>query len=103
MAGGADLRALAGLGVTTVQGGRFRNAPRRDGSLRRVPRLSRRWGAPGHPAVVCTHRVNWTSRVDPGNREFSLRCLDGLLAIVARDWPDATFLTSDQLGELMLA
>ena len=54
------------------------------------------------PAVVCTHRVNYTSRVDERHREFSLEALDGLLRRLAERYPDCEFMTSDDLGSLIL-
>lgn len=54
------------------------------------------------PAVVCTHRVNYTTRVDERHREFSLEALDGLLRRLAERYPDCEFMTSDELGSLIL-
>lgn len=56
----------------------------------------------GQPAVICTHRVNYTSRVDEVHRAFSLDALDGLLQGLARMYPDCEFMTSDDLGSLIL-
>lgn len=54
------------------------------------------------PAVVCTHRVNYTTRVNERHREFSLEALDGLLRRLAERYPDCEFMTSDDLGSLIL-
>ena len=54
------------------------------------------------PAVVCTHRVNYTTRVDVRHCEFSLEALDGLLRRLAERYPDCVFMTSDDLGSLVL-
>jgi hypothetical protein len=55
------------------------------------------------PAVICTHRVNYTSRVDESHRAFSLEALDGLLRGLAMRYPDCEFMTSEQLGRLILS
>lgn len=55
------------------------------------------------PAVVCTHRVNYTSRVDQAHRIFSLTALKKLLDRLSIKYPDCIFITSDQLGELILS
>lgn len=55
------------------------------------------------PAVVCTHRVNYTSRVDERHRAFSLEALDGLLQELARRYPECEFMTSDELGRAILS
>lgn len=54
------------------------------------------------PAVICTHRVNYTSRVAETHREFSLEALDVLLKRLAKEYPDVEFMTSDQLGQTIL-
>ena len=54
------------------------------------------------PAVVCTHRVNYTTRVNERHREFSLEALEGLLRRLAERYPDCEFMTSDDLGSLIL-
>ena len=54
------------------------------------------------PAVVCTHRVNYTTRVNERHCEFSLEALDGLLRRLAERYPDCEFMTSDDLGSLIL-
>lgn len=55
------------------------------------------------PAVICTHRVNYTSRVDESHRAFSLEALDGLLRGLAMRYPDCEFMTSEQLGRVILS
>lgn len=55
------------------------------------------------PAVICTHRVNYTSRVDDAHREYSLEALSALLQRLASRYPDCEFMTSDQLGEVILS
>ena len=55
------------------------------------------------PAVICTHRVNYTSRVDERHRAFSLEALDGLLQGLATRYSDCEFMTSDELGRAILS
>lgn len=54
------------------------------------------------PAVICTHRVNYTTRVDERHCEFSLDALERLLRRLAERYPDCEFMTSDNLGSLIL-
>jgi hypothetical protein len=53
------------------------------------------------PAVVCTHRVNYTSGMSVAHRDRSLRMLEELLKAIPARWPDAEFITSDELLHLM--
>jgi len=51
----------------------------------------------GKPAIVSTHRVNYVSGMDAGNRDRSLRMLHRLLKSILATWPDVEFMSSDQL------
>lgn len=53
------------------------------------------------PAVIGTHRINYIGSLDRHNREKNLRLLDDLLTALLKKWPDAEFLTSDKLGDLI--
>lgn len=53
------------------------------------------------PAVVSSHRVNYTGHLNPGNRETGLRELRRLLEMIVKKWPDAEFMTTDRLGKLI--
>lgn len=53
------------------------------------------------PAIVCTHRVNYTSGMSVAHRDRSLRLLEELLRAISVRWPDAEFITSDELLHLM--
>ncbi len=53
------------------------------------------------PAVISSHRANYTGRIEPGNRDRGLSLLRELLASVLKQWPDVEFMTSDQLGRLI--
>ena len=54
------------------------------------------------PAVICTHRVNYTTRVDERHCEFSLEALNELLRRLAERHPDCEFMASDDLGSLIM-
>ena len=55
------------------------------------------------PAIVCSHRVNYVGGICTQNREFSLECLRQLLTLVLEQYPSIGFLTSDELGEMILS
>jgi len=52
------------------------------------------------PAVISSHRVNYMSRLVPGNGETGIIMLDELLKEVLKRWPDVKFISSDQLADL---
>ncbi len=53
------------------------------------------------PAIVSTHRVNYVSGMNVANRDSNLRLLSALLKQIQRRWPDARFVTSDELAARM--
>lgn len=57
-----------------------------------------RWGK---PATINSHRVNYSGGISVKNRDNSLKLLDKLIRKVLTKWPDAEFMSSDQLGEYM--
>lgn len=57
-----------------------------------------RWGK---PAVISTHRVNFSGGIEEQNRTNNLRLLDLLLNKIKLRWPDVEFMTSPELGELV--
>lgn len=52
-------------------------------------------------AIVCTHRVNYTSAIHSACRDNSLEALQSLLFHLAKTYPDIEFMTSDEVGNLM--
>ena len=50
------------------------------------------------PAVLCSHRFNYTSRVDTKVRDKGLAVLDGVLKRVTQVYPNVEFLSSDKLA-----
>lgn len=51
----------------------------------------------GTPAIVSTHRVNYVGGLDQRNSDRNIRLLDLLLKKIIASWPDAEFITSDDL------
>lgn len=57
----------------------------------------------GKPAVISSHRVNFIGGIDEANREKGLNMLDELLRKIILKWPDIEFMTSEDLGSLILS
>lgn len=55
------------------------------------------------PAIVSSHRVNYTGGLSRSHRDRSLEMLDRLLSTVRRRWPQVEFMSSDQLLKEMQA
>ncbi len=54
----------------------------------------------GKPAIIGTHRINFTGRLSIDNRENTHRLLQQLLQKITATWKDVAFTTSDKLGRL---
>lgn len=54
------------------------------------------------PAIICSHRINYVGDIDINNRDRNLKSLDRILKIALQKWPDIEFLTSVELGELIM-
>lgn len=54
------------------------------------------------PAIISSHRVNYIGRLSLQNRHNGLKQLKDLLTRIKECWPDVEFMSSDQLGSLML-
>ena len=54
------------------------------------------------PAVISSHRVNYIGALHPENRGNGLRNLHRLLINTLKYWPDTEFLTTNELGELII-
>ena len=50
------------------------------------------------PAIVCSHRMNYTSRVSTKTRDNGLKSLEEVLQFVLSKYPDAEFAGSDALS-----
>lgn len=57
-----------------------------------------RWN---HPAIICSHRVNFVGTVNIENRDNGLKNLSLLLKEIKNKWPDVEFMSSDELGNLI--
>lgn len=57
-----------------------------------------RWGK---PAIISTHRINYASGMQENNRDRGLALLDRLLKTIEGRWPEAEYLSSDELGSLV--
>jgi hypothetical protein len=53
------------------------------------------------PAVISSHRVNYTGGLNENNRKNGLIQLEKLLKQIVSKWPDAEFMTSDKLGRVI--
>lgn len=53
------------------------------------------------PAVISTHRANYVGGLELANRDNSLKSLSLLLKKINQIWPEALFMTSSQLGDVI--
>ena len=53
------------------------------------------------PAVICSHRINYIGFINQHNRDRGLKDLETLIKIVLKKWPDVTFISTDQLNDLL--
>ena len=69
------------------------------GSCMNEIELAFRWHK---PAIISSHRVNYIGSLNKDNRINNLNLLHKLLADITRRWPDVEFMSTDQLGSLIL-
>ncbi len=55
------------------------------------------------PAIISSHRVNYIGALHENNRTSGLRKLKILLKSIIQKWPDVEFVTSADLGELIIS
>jgi len=55
------------------------------------------------PAVLSSHRINYVGYIDETNRDRNLKMLYQILMTALRNWPDIEFITSDQLGGIIMS
>ena len=55
------------------------------------------------PATISSHRVNYIGFLHPENREKTLRQFEILLSTMLKKWPDIEFMTSAELGDLIIS
>jgi hypothetical protein len=53
------------------------------------------------PAIVSTHRLNYMGRISPENRDRGLKHLQDFLTAVMDKWPDAQFIHSARLSDIL--
>jgi hypothetical protein len=53
------------------------------------------------PAIICTHRINYTSRLDVKKRDENIRDLHRLLGQICMKWPDVRFISSKELADVL--
>lgn len=51
------------------------------------------------PAIITSHRINYSGGLSEAHRDRCLRMLDELLTKIRKRWPDVVFLSSDQLAD----
>ena len=56
----------------------------------------------GKPAVINSHRINYTSRIDKEFRDVNLQHLSELLSKIIKKYPQVEFCNSEQLAKIMM-
>jgi hypothetical protein len=56
----------------------------------------------GKPAIISMHRLNFIGSIFPENAEKNLNLLSELLKKIINRWPSVEFMTSVELGELLV-
>lgn len=54
------------------------------------------------PAIISSHRVNYIGGLNEMNRDTSLMQLKALLTKIVKKWPEVEFMTSSELGSLIM-
>jgi hypothetical protein len=55
------------------------------------------------PAIISSHRVNYVGALNPCNRDNGLSQLNRLLHAILKNWPNVEFMTTTELGELIVS
>jgi len=55
------------------------------------------------PAIIGSHRVNYMGTLNERNRDIGLGSLKTLLESISKAWPDVCFLTTPELGNMIIA
>lgn len=54
------------------------------------------------PAIISSHRINYLGYLNPKNKDLGLSVLDMFLKKILKRWPDVEFMSSVELGDLIL-
>lgn len=54
------------------------------------------------PAIISCHRINFVGFIDTNNRDSNIKLLNMLIKKTLSRWPEAEFMTSVQLGQIIL-
>ena len=57
-----------------------------------------RWN---RPAVISSHRVNFSGNISPDNRKQGIRLLKLLLTKIVNKWPSVEFISSVELMDII--
>lgn len=55
------------------------------------------------PAIISSHRINYIGSIYENNRTDNLMLLNNLIKNILKQWPDAEFISSDKLGDIIVA
>lgn len=55
------------------------------------------------PAIISSHRVNYVGALNESNRILGLTQLKELIRTSLKKWPEIEFITTDQLGDMIIA
>jgi len=53
------------------------------------------------PAIISTHRINFSGRIVESNRNNNLKLMKDLFSAMLKKWPDIEFIHSAELGDLI--
>ena len=56
----------------------------------------------GKPAIVSSHRVNFSGQIEPKNRSKGLSVLKGLLNKITKKWPDVEFVSVNEIANNLI-
>lgn len=55
----------------------------------------------GKPAIISSHRINYIGSIESAHRDFALAELKAVLKSIKERWPDAEFISSAELGQII--
>ena len=53
------------------------------------------------PAIINSHRINFSGFIDESNRDRTLKYLRALISTALKKWPEIEFLSSPKLGKII--